>query len=95
MKIKHFAGYGYVNARKLVKDVRDGKTTLVIEVVGDHEWGVYRDDKHDLKRWLIDRFDKDAKDVSLYDIWCSIMRDWSNEPERVVYTFTYPSKEVA
>lgn len=44
MKIKHFAGYGSVNAVKLSKkNITDTfgneKVELVVKVSGNHEWG--------------------------------------------------------
>ena len=91
MKIKHFAGYGCVNARKIAKDTTDGKTTLVIEVIGDHECGIVRDDGIDLKRWLVDRFDKSVTEMPWYKMYYSITKDYSYyDADRAVYTFTYP-----
>ena len=67
MRIKHFAGYGTVNAKKLYKKtLPNGDTVMAIEVTGNHEWGLLRNDAYDLKRWLVDRFDKDAGDFSPY-----------------------------
>lgn len=54
MKLKHFAGYGTINARK----VKDGSCKLHVRVEGNHEWGLRRDDEYDLYNWLVKRFDK-------------------------------------
>ena len=95
MKIKHYAGYGCVQARKLSKTVTDdGNTTLVVEVIGDHERGIVRrDDESLVKRWLIDRFDKSAADISPWRIDYTVMLDYRYEmlhhTERAVYTFVY------
>lgn len=93
MKIKHFAGYGTVNARKLKLETVDGKTTLVVEVTGDHEWGLARpNDPYLIKRWLVERFDKTMRDDHLVNIWgldYTIKHDWNSPVERVVYTITY------
>lgn len=62
MRIKHWAGYGCVNARK----VKDPCVTLHIKVEGDHEQGLVRDDDYALYNWLIRRFDKDVQD---YPYW--------------------------
>ena len=62
MRIKHWQGYGCVNARK----VKDGSCTLHIRVEGNHEWGIVRDDYFDLYHWLVVRFDKDVQD---YPTW--------------------------
>ena len=95
MKIKHFAGYGCVNATKIKKETVDGITTLGVDVVGNHEWGLVRNDVIDLKRWLVDRFDKKAKDIPYweidYQVWNDFQYEVVNGVERVVYMFTYPS----
>ena len=57
MKIKHFAGYGCVNAKK----ISDKDGNLVVEVVGDHEWGLRRTDEYDVFNWLVKRFTKKCK----------------------------------
>ena len=62
MKIKHWQGYGTVNAQKISRTVRNGMVTMVIKVTGDHEWGLVRDDEYDLKNWLVKRFDKNVTD---------------------------------
>lgn len=59
MKIKHFQGYGCVEATK----ISDKSCTLHICVKGEHERGLERDDLYDLYHWLIQRFDKKLKDV--------------------------------
>lgn len=65
MKIKHWQGYGCVNAKKISKD----KNTLVVEVSGTHEYGLSRDDKYDVFNWLVKRFDKSRKDyMEIQDI---------------------------
>jgi len=93
MKIKHFAGYGCVNAKKLSKKTIKGKTELKVEVTGNHEWGLYRRDIYDLKRWLIDRFDKTVKDMSPYIIDYTYDGGYRTvnglDTEYAIYTFTY------
>ena len=58
MKIKHWQGYGIVNAVK----VKRKDFTLCVKVSGNHEWGLRRDDLYDLFNWLVKRFDKDWAD---------------------------------
>ena len=58
MKIKHWQGYGTVDAVKLKSKDFD----LVVKVSGNHEWGLRRDDTYDLFRWLVQRFDPAWKD---------------------------------
>lgn len=94
MKIKHFAGYGCVEAHKVKKSTRGGITNLVVEVVGNHEWGLERRDVYDLKRWLVDRFDKSARDINPYSIDYQILlstyeRVGGLDVEKVVYSFEY------
>ena len=94
MRIKHWQGYGTVTAKKISKTAKDGETILVVKVSGNHEWGLVRDDIYDLKWWLIDRFDKNAKDVSPYSIdydYSSGYKESANglDEEYCVYTFVY------
>lgn len=94
MRIKHWQGYGTVTAKKIRKTIHDGITTLVVEVRGNHEWGLARDDVYDLKRWLVDRFDKSARDISPYVIDYDYTNDYVTAPngldeERCIYTFEY------
>lgn len=63
MKIKHWQGYGIVNAVK----VKDKNCTLHVRVSGQHEWGIRRDDMYDLFGWLVQRFDKSLKDKTYAD----------------------------
>ena len=63
MKIRHWQGYGTVNAVK----VRSTKFVLVVKVSGNHEWGLRRDDVYDLFNWLVKKFDKDWADKSYAD----------------------------
>ena len=94
MKIKHWQGYGCVEARKVKKTTKNGITNLVVEVMGNHEWGLVRRDVYDLKRWLVDRFDKSAKDISPYSIDYTLLlstyeRIGGLDVEKAVYSFTY------
>ena len=93
MRIKHFAGYGSVQARKVSKtNLSDNKTKLVIEVKGDHEWGLVRDDIYDVRRWLFNKFEKNFNGDD-YDISMSIEDDYVRENnidvEVATYTFIY------
>ena len=60
MKLKHWQGYGSVNATKKSSNIDKATNikTLIIEVIGNHECGIVRNDKYDLYNWLIKRFDK-------------------------------------
>ena len=61
MKIKHWAGYGCVNARRIAKD---HSVRLHIVVTDNHEWGIVRDDEYTLWNWLVRRFEKDVADYA-------------------------------
>ena len=92
MKIKHFAGYGSVQAKKVSKTTCGDKKKLVVEVKGNHEWGLVRDDIYDVKRWLFNRFEKNFTGND-YDINMDIKDDYVNENgldvEVATYTFIY------
>ena len=93
MRIKHFAGYGSVQARKVSKtNLLNNKVKLVIEVKGNHERGLVRDDIYDVRRWLFNKFEKNFKGND-YDISMSIEDDYIKENgldvEVATYTFIY------
>lgn len=93
MKIKHFAGYGSVQAKKVSKtNIDDDKVKLVVEVKGNHEWGLVRDDIYDVRRWLFNRFEKNFNGND-WEISMSVKDDYVNENGIVVevatYTFIY------
>ncbi len=52
MRIKHWQGYGTVDAFK----VKDNSCDLHIKVVGNHEWGLERYDRYDVFNWLVKKF---------------------------------------
>lgn len=59
-KIKHFAGYGCVQAGVITKkfNTLTGLNTIVVRVQGNHEYGLERTDKYDVFNWLLKRFVK-------------------------------------
>lgn len=59
MQIKHWQGYGKVEAKR----IKDNSCTLHVRVKGNHEWGLVRDDEYDLFNWLVKRFDKTIADA--------------------------------
>lgn len=91
MKIKHWQGYGAVNAQKIRKSVGKGITTLVVRVTGNHECGLRRDDNYDLSNWLIKRFDKTFTDYRTIRS-VNIRETEENGVEICEYTFTYETK---
>lgn len=53
-RIKHFQGYGYVEAEVISKPKAGKRGTLLIKVVGNHEYGLEIDsyDTYRLDKWL-------------------------------------------
>ena len=82
MRIRHFAGYGCVNAKKIYdKSYKDGEYVacskniyhapriVKIEVAGEHECGLDRSDYlWDCYEWLLKRFCKDVKREDVLDV---------------------------
>ena len=85
MKIKHFAGYGCVNAKK----ISDKDGILVVEVKGNHEYGLSRNDKYDVFNWLVKRFTKKCK--SYRDIIQILINEYLTEDEngQIIETAKY------
>lgn len=81
MRIKHWQGYGCLEAKKLgdvtyktgeyvrtSEGVFHAPRVVQIRVIGEHEWGLDRhDDRYDCYNWLLKRF---VKDVAEEDILC-------------------------
>lgn len=63
MKIKHWQGYGSVEAVRFGKTWIDkyGDAHVTVKVTGNHECGLVRDDKYDLFNWLVKKFYKQAE----------------------------------
>lgn len=52
-KLKHWQGYGSVDAKKLAEyPTGNMKKKTVIQVTGLHEYGIVRQDPYDVHRWL-------------------------------------------
>lgn len=58
MIIKHWQGYGRVNARKINLSTKNGITCLHVRVSGEHEQTLERNDRYDVANWLVKKFDK-------------------------------------
>lgn len=98
MKIKHYAGYGTVNARR-IKDC--SMFTLHIRVEGNHEQGLVRNDDYTLYNWIVRRFDPIEKAAPNYPHWHGVRKPiieikpgWRTDPVLGVidtcdYYFTY------
>ena len=97
MRIKHFQGYGFVNAKKLsckpskVQTDWMGEkdcTMLSIRVSGLHEWGLVRDDRYDVCNWLVKKFIPEADYRNILNMTIKVQDegDWrTNRPEVVDY----------
>ena len=89
MKIKHFAGYGSVNAKKLKHETKDGTTTLVVNVSGDHERGLKPYIIEDSIQWIAARFYNHILDIPAYKIHIGYEYELRpGKPETIEYTFT-------
>ena len=92
MKIKHWQGYGCVNAKKISMKNNNSKTVLHIRVTGNHECGIHRNDNYDLFNWLVKKFDKT---YTSYADWhrlhpsIDITDGYENGVETCDYIFTY------
>ena len=95
MKIKHFAGYGCVNAKR----IKDPSCTLHVQIRGNHEWGIVRNDEYDLFNWLVKRFDKSIPDsLTFHRMFpkINVVPSWDAEAKEDVcdYMFTYGEGEI-
>ena len=100
MKIKHFSGYGSVNAKKLsVKNTtftdnryyEEPCKVMLVQVSGLHEHGLDRDDKwlnEDIAfRWLLSKFDKTVKDRrQIIDVETKLVQhgSWRDDTPEIV-----------
>ena len=97
MKLKHWQGYGTVEVKKISKKnittpYGEKKTKMVLQVKGNHEWGLVRDDVYDVRRWIFNKFEKNFTGND-YEIDMTIKDDYINENgidvEVATYTFVY------
>ena len=97
MRVKHFAGYGSVEVKKESKttftnEYGEKKTKMVLQVKGNHECGLVRNDIYDVKRWIFDKFEKNFTGND-YDIAMTVQGDYIKENgldvEVATYTFIY------
>lgn len=89
MRIKHFAGYGCVNAKKIKYETKDGITTLIINVSGDHEYGLKPYIIEDSIQWLAIRYDKNIINIPWYNIYIDINNNYGMPCDTLTYTFKY------
>lgn len=89
MRIKHFAGYGSVNAKKIALFKRNNTTTLIVSVSGDHECGLKPFIIDDSIKWIAARFYPYIMNIPTYKIHIDydyILRPGT--PDAIEYTFT-------
>ena len=94
MRVKHWQGYGSVNVFKKEREVRsDGTVRLHLQVRGNHEWGIERNDVYDVVRWIGIKCDKQLTD---YRQVCEMLTDnwWDSDKHEDVcdYYITYTKK---
>jgi len=96
MKIKHWQGYGAINAKK-ISDVRinDSMSKLTIQLSGNHEYGLVRDDKYDIFNWLLNKGQrfatkiKDYRDILHINITEDILNIAGENIDCALYEITY------
>ena len=99
MKIKHFSGYGSVNAKVVSRSLNTSThkegyriNTITFNVWGNHECGLKRDDWYDINQWLVKKVAKininynDIKNVEYHYI------DDIDGQEAIQYVVTYKTK---
>lgn len=98
MRIKHWQGYGCVNAKVTRQSFNTWSNLreITIEVKGNHEYGLDRsDDKYDVFNWLLKRFDKNVVNMSDRIIkgiefqYLPSVRENNCDVERAQYTIVY------
>lgn len=90
MRVKHWAGYGCVNMKK----IKDKYHTLHVRVSGNHECGLERNDLYDAYNWLVKRFDKSVPEYlewrrSVIRFNCIPGWDEERKEETCDYVFVY------
>ena len=104
MKIKHWQGYGTLNAEKLSKSTKTINGTKVytmkIKVVGNHEYGLdcchNKYDHYTIYNWLLTKFDRKVKELTdrcILGVHTFISSERNNEKgideEYAIYTIKY------
>jgi len=100
MKVKHFAGYGSVEAKKIGQRKEGELKTVVVRVRGNHERGLLCFDRYDFVRWLGKKVIKDLEDerciVRYATNECYEIAEDGNDVETCTYYVTYAAdKETA
>lgn len=88
MKIKHWQGYGCVNMKVLLNTPKK----VIIEVYGNHEYGLERYDKYDICKWLLNRVNGHKNDnymqISSLELEDYYIRENGMDVEHCKYTIT-------
>jgi len=66
MRLKHWQGYGTINATVSGRELNTASNTEIIKIKvwGNHEYGLDRsEDKYDIFRWLLKRLVKAYKNI--------------------------------
>lgn len=87
MKIKHWQGYGVLNAKALKKGLVYSSMVknnyIVIEVKGNHECGLETYDHDFVFNWLLKKFDKNVESSSqIKNI--ELESNWDNQTKEEV-----------
>lgn len=93
MKIKHWQGYGTVNAKKLTEyPTGVSRKKTIIQVTGNHEWGIERMGIYAAYDWL-KQFLPDCKastDIVMLNLYDAKIKDENGkEVDSAVYEFEY------
>lgn len=95
MRIKHFMGYGSVNAKVVGKSLNTatGLRTLIINVWGNHEYGLDRsEDYYDINNWLVKKVAKvDIDYRKIESVDCNYISNIDGQ-EAVQYIIRYYEK---
>ena len=95
MKIKHWQGYGHVNAVRKNTSYEDGLKIMTIVVSGNHEYGICRNDKYNVFNWLLRRFDKNVTDYRcIQRVDTFLGYDSANKCDICAYKIAYRSDDV-
>lgn len=87
MKIKHWQGYGTLSAKKL----SSSDDTLVVEVWGNHEWGLELNYMYDVFNWLVKKFDSSR---TLDEFKTMKMKSFVlNGEDHCIYTMQFSRKD--
>lgn len=96
MRIKHWQGYGCVNANKVKGHC--GRLLagadlwqMEIKVTGNHEWGLIREyDNYDVRKWLLDKFEKTVEFDTYREMKYEIIDSgYEDGVEYAIYQFRY------